>query len=99
MPEPEGMIAAPAWAQSPASAASEHPPRQVGELLELIEDPAVRDWLEAQWNADDAPPAAVPSEKARIENYFGGHIAAKLPLRAHRAPPNMPLYPRFGVGR
>lgn len=50
-----GMIAAPAWAQSPASAAAENPPRQVDELLELLDDPAVRDWLEAQRNADHAP--------------------------------------------
>ena len=34
------MIAAPAEAQSQASAAGENPPRQVGELLELIDDPA-----------------------------------------------------------
>jgi moderate conductance mechanosensitive channel len=77
-----GMIAAPAWAQSPASAAAENPPRQVGELLELLDDPAVRDWLEVQRNADHAPPAAVPSEKARIEGYFGGRIAT---IRQHFA--------------
>jgi hypothetical protein len=68
-----GMIATPAVAQSPAPAASDNPPAQVRELLELLDDPAVRDWLATRRNADHPPAAAppragVPSGVARHED-------------------------------
>jgi moderate conductance mechanosensitive channel len=73
-------LAAPAVAQSPAS--RENPPRQVRELLQLLDGPAVRDWLEAQRTATSPAAPAAQSEKAKIEGYFGGRIAT---IRQHFA--------------
>ena len=75
-----GSITGPSLAQSPTPAASPDKPPQVREFLELLDDPAVRDWLETQRTANQAPRAAAPSEKARIEGYFGGRIAT---IRQH----------------
>ena len=63
-------------AQSPAPASSPDTPPQVREFLELLDDPAVRDWLETQRTANQAPTTAALSEKARIEGYFGARIEA-----------------------
>jgi small-conductance mechanosensitive channel len=70
------IMTAPSAAQSPTATASPDQPPQVREFLELLDDPAVRDWLATQRTADHAPPAAGPSEKARIEGYFGARIEA-----------------------
>ena len=77
-----GIITGPSLAQSPTPTTSPDKPPQVREFLELLDDPAVRDWLETQRTANQAPPAAAPSEKARIEGYFGGRIAT---IRQHFA--------------
>ncbi len=71
-----GIMTAPSVAQSPPPAASPDQPAQVREFLELLDDPAVRDWLQTQRTATQAPTAAAPSEKARIEGYFGARIEA-----------------------
>ena len=62
-----GIIAGPSVAQSPTPASSPDTPPQVREFLELLDDPAVRDWLQTQRTANQAPPTAATSEKARIE--------------------------------
>jgi len=49
--------AAPAMAQDAPAAQKDAPP-QVRELLDLLADPAVRDWLQKQHAAQAAPPAA-----------------------------------------
>jgi small-conductance mechanosensitive channel len=69
-------ITGPAVAQSPAPAASDNQPPQVREFLELLDDPAVREWLQTQRTAIQAPMSAATSEKARIEGYFGARIEA-----------------------
>ena len=74
--------AAPALAQSPAPSAGAEPPPRVRELLDLLGDPGVRDWLEAQRTARHAPAPAAPSEEARIEGYFATPVAA---IRQHFA--------------
>ncbi len=78
------LIAEPALAQSPAPTASAAPPAQVQQFIELLGDPAVRDWLEAQRTARAAAVAAAPSEseKARIEGHFAAPVAA---IRQHFA--------------
>jgi small-conductance mechanosensitive channel len=63
-------------AQSPTATARPDQPPQVREFLQLLDDPAVRDWLETQRTATQAPTAAAESEKARIEGYFGARIEA-----------------------
>jgi small-conductance mechanosensitive channel len=77
-----GTIAAPCLAQSPAPAAGATPPPQIQKFLDLLGDPTVRDWLEAQRTARPAPEAAAPSEKARVEGYFGARVEA---IRQHFA--------------
>jgi hypothetical protein len=77
-----GIITGPCLAQSPTPTASPDKPPQVREFLELLDDPAVREWLETQRTADHTPPAAAPSEKARIEGYFGARMEA---IRQHFA--------------
>jgi moderate conductance mechanosensitive channel len=79
--------AAPALAQNPAPGAGAEPPPRVRELIDLLGDPGVRDWLEAQRTRSHAPaPAApshgAPSEEARIEGYFATPVAA---IRQHFA--------------
>ena len=76
------VSAAPALAQSPAPSAGAEPPPRVRELLDLLGDPGVRDWLEAQRTARHAPAPAAPSEEARIEGYFATPVAA---IRQHFA--------------
>ena len=76
------VSAAPALAQSPAPGAGPEPPPRVRELLDLLGDPGVRDWLEAQRTARQAPAPAAPSEEARIEGYFATPVAA---IRQHFA--------------
>ena len=49
--------------QSPASAARESPPTQVREFLELLDDPAVRDWLQTQRTANQAPRRPPPPRR------------------------------------
>ena len=54
-----GIIAGPSVAQSPTPTSSPDKPPQVREFLELLDDPAVRDWLQTQRTANQAPtPAA-----------------------------------------
>ena len=70
------IIAGPSVAQSPTPTSSPDKPPQVREFLELLDDPAVRDWLQTQRTANQAPTSATPSEKARIEGYFGARVMA-----------------------
>ncbi len=74
--------ATPALAQSPAPGAGAEPPPRVQELLELLGDPGVRDWLEAQRARSHAPAPAAASEEAQIEGYFATPVAA---IRQHFA--------------
>jgi small-conductance mechanosensitive channel len=63
-----------------ATSAGQAPPAKVQELLQLLDDPAVRDWL-AQHRAA-ATPAPAPAAEAEISasGYAAGRIAA---IRAH----------------
>ena len=71
-----GIIAGPSVAQSPTPTSSPDKPPQVREFLELLDDPAVRDWLQTQRTANQALTSATTSEKARIEGYFGARVVA-----------------------
>jgi hypothetical protein len=71
-----GIITGPCLAQSPTPTASPDKPPQVREFLELLDDAAVRDWLQTQRTDIRAPTLATTSEKARIEGYFGARIEA-----------------------
>ncbi|MCK6452113.1 MAG: mechanosensitive ion channel family protein [Alphaproteobacteria bacterium] len=55
-------LALPALAQAPAPAAQPDAPPQVRALLNLLADPAVRDWLEKQHGASQAARPAAPAE-------------------------------------
>ena len=60
------------------------PPAKVQELLKLLDDPAVREWL-AQHQAGTAaaqptPPAAPAEQEMGASSYFAGRIAA---IREH----------------
>src|SRR5262245_12373542 len=69
---------APAAAQDSAPAAEL--PAKVQELLQLLDDPAVRDWL-AQHRAGAAPaPVPAETEMASPSGWFADRIAA---IRAH----------------
>jgi small-conductance mechanosensitive channel len=67
------------------SAPAAEPPAKVQELLKLLDDPAVRDWLAQQKAGTAAAQAAPPAESAPAKemgasSYFAGRIAA---IREH----------------
>ncbi len=66
--------AAPALAQETPTAPAAETPAQVRELLDLMADPAVRDWLDKQ---RAAPTAAAPAS-AGPQTTPSGHLAARL---------------------
>jgi moderate conductance mechanosensitive channel len=72
----------PATAQDSAPAAE--PPPKVQELLQLLDDPAVRDWLAQRQAATSSAPQAAPAEAPAMSpsGYFAGRIAA---IRQHVA--------------
>ncbi len=75
-------MSVPVIAQEAAPAAE--PPAKVQELLKLLDDPAVREWL-AQHQAGTAAaqpttPAAPPEQEMGASSYFAGRIAA---IREH----------------
>ena len=67
-----------ALAQETAPAAE--PPAKVQELLQLLDDPAVRDWLAQHRAAATPPPAPAAETAAAPSSYFAGRVAA---IRAH----------------
>jgi small-conductance mechanosensitive channel len=75
------------------SAPSAEPPAKVQELLQLLDDPAIRDWLAQQRAGAAAAQPAPPAEKEMgASSYFAGRIAA---IREHMtalaaALPNLP---------
>ncbi len=87
-------VSVPVIAQEAAPAAE--PPAKVQELLKLLDDPAVRDWLAQQKAgaaaAEPAPPAAPAEQAMGPSSYFAGRVAA---IREHMnalvaALPNLP---------
>ncbi len=66
----------PACAQSPSAPAS--PPPQVEQLLRLLQDPAVRDWIDRQRQAQPAPVEAAPQTEA--SEMMAGRVSA---IREH----------------
>src|SRR5262245_24967370 len=92
------LFLAPAAAQD--SAPTAEPPAKVQELLQLLDDPAVRDWL-AQHRAGTAPaPAPAETEMASPSGWFAGRIPE---IRAHvtglaQAVPKLPgEFERAGI--
>ncbi|HVR67820.1 MAG TPA: mechanosensitive ion channel family protein [Verrucomicrobiae bacterium] len=77
-------VSVPVVAQEAAPAAE--PPAKVQELLKLLDDPAVREWL-AQHQSDTSaaqptPPNAPAEEAMGPSSYFAGRVAA---IREHMA--------------
>src|SRR5262245_1470435 len=77
----------PVCAQDTAAAKAEAPPAKVQELLQLLDDPAVRDWLAQRRGAPAqpaSPPAATESAPADSEtmpsSYFAQRVAS---IREH----------------
>ncbi|MGH6933544.1 MAG: mechanosensitive ion channel domain-containing protein [Dongiaceae bacterium] len=76
------MLAASAMAQESSTAPVDDSAPKVRQLLELLADPAVRDWIEQRRQAADEAPA-VPSQAATsTSGYVAGRITA---IRAHLA--------------
>ena len=75
--------ALPAGAQDAPAAAPEQAPARVQELLQLLQDPAVRDWL-AQNRAAEAAPTQAPAAEPEMtaSGFVAGRIAA---VRRHVA--------------
>src|SRR4029453_14829198 len=71
-----------ALAQDTAGSAGEPPPAKVQQLLELLDDPAVHDWLGHTRPA--APPPPSPSGARKAEMTASGYAATRIAaIRAH----------------
>ena len=76
-----GAVAAPAAAANRSPAASEGAtPKQIQELMTLLADPKVRDWLEQESKAEAAQARASDAEASSISHEFDSRVAA---IREH----------------
>ncbi len=76
-----GAVAAPAsQAKGSPAVSDEATPPQIHQLLTLLADPKVRDWLEREGKAAASDPAADNPETNSISHYFDSRVAA---IRAH----------------
>jgi small-conductance mechanosensitive channel len=77
-----GTAAAPAPASKPSAGAKEDvtPPPQIRELMTLLADPKVRDWLEKESKAVAAHDKASSPEASSISDYFDSRVGA---IREH----------------
>ena len=74
---PTGALAATPKAGNPAVFAnSEATPQKIQELMTLLADPKVRDWLEKESKAEAAQAPASDAEKTSVSHYFDERIGA-----------------------
>ena len=72
-----GAAAAPAAAKNPpAAAGAEGTPQKIQELMTLLADPKVRDWLEKESKAEAAHEKASDAETMSVSHYFDSRVGA-----------------------
>ena len=74
------FAAAPKAGKPAASAKSEATPEKIQELMTLLADPKVRDWLEQESKAEAAQERESDSEANSVSHEFDTHVAA---IREH----------------
>src|SRR3546814_20442110 len=80
-----------AQAQDASVAVTAESQAKIGELLELLSDPAVQDWLDRQRAIDPARPAAGADDLASPASYLAGRVAENHRHVGNLAPALPPL--------